>query len=215
LVGSLLGFNDDSVSNSCSAGNVSGTVGIGGLLGANRGSVLSCYSTADVTGDVKNFGGLVGENLGLVSNCYSTGFVSGGYHGYDVGGLLGDNEEDGNVSNCYSTGDASGDSSVGGLVGENRGSISNSFWDTDTQTHGVTDSFGANTGTSTNVAGLPTAEMHQQSTFTDWDFIEIWNVGENQTYPYLRIYLAGDINKDGIVNFLDLNITANQWMQEE
>jgi len=41
----------------------------------------------------------------------------------------------------------------------------------------------------------------------------IWNIGENQTYPYLRTYLSSDINKDGIVNFLDLSITANQWME--
>jgi hypothetical protein len=63
--------------------------------------------------------------------------------------------------------------------------------------------------------GLPTAKLHQQSTFTDWDFINTWNIGENQTYPYLRIVLAGDINKDGITNFLDLNILCNQWMEEE
>ena len=43
-----------------------------------------------------------------------------------VGGLVGENE--GTVSNSYSTGSVSGNSSyVGGLVGENRGTVSNSF----------------------------------------------------------------------------------------
>ncbi|MHC4546355.1 MAG: hypothetical protein ACYSYL_17895 [Planctomycetota bacterium] len=58
--------------------------------------------------------------------------------------------------------------------------------------------------------------MQTMSTFTDasWDFINVWDIGENQTYPYLRVCLAGDINKDGIVNFLDIAITANQWLEE-
>jgi hypothetical protein len=59
--------------------------------------------------------------------------------------------------------------------------------------------------------------MQTRSTFTDadWDFINVWNIGENQTYPYLRVYLPSDINKDGIVNFLDVAITASQWMEEK
>ncbi|MHC4641000.1 MAG: hypothetical protein ACYS32_05095, partial [Planctomycetota bacterium] len=123
----------------------------------------------------------------------------------------------GTVSNCYATGDVNGVYDVGGLVGMNwhRNSVSNCFWDTDTQTHGVTESIGQNYGTATNVLGLLTSEMHQQSTFENWDFITTWNIGENQTYPYLRVYLPSDINKDGIVNFLDIAITANQWMEEQ
>jgi len=34
-------------------------------------------------------------------------------------------------------------------------------------------------------------------------------------YPYLRVHLPSDINKDGIVNFLDVAITANQWMDQQ
>ena len=100
-------------------------------------------------------------------------------------------------------------------MGWNGDIVSNCFWDTDTQTHGVTESIGLNEGYGINVEGLPTAQLHQQSTFTNWDFINAWNIGENQTYPYLRVYLPSDINKDGIVNFLDIAITANQWMKEE
>jgi hypothetical protein len=57
--------------------------------------------------------------------------------------------------------------------------------------------------------------MKKESTFTDagWDFVEIWNIGENQTYPYLRIYPAGDINHDDKVNFYDLAITSEHWME--
>jgi hypothetical protein len=56
--------------------------------------------------------------------------------------------------------------------------------------------------------------MKQQSTFTDWEFIDVWDIGENQTYPFLRTHSADDVNKDGIVDFLDLCIIAEQWMEE-
>lgn len=121
------------------------------------------------------------------------------------------------ISNCYSSGNVIGDDDVGGLVGRIifSGNVFSCFWDTDKQSNGVTESIGFNDGTVTNVHGKTTAEMHHQSTFTNWDFINVWNIGENQTYPYLRVYLSSDINKDGIVNFLDIAITANQWMEEQ
>jgi hypothetical protein len=56
--------------------------------------------------------------------------------------------------------------------------------------------------------------MRQRSTFQGWDFVNVWGIGENQTYPYLRRYSAGDINKDRIVNFKDLAIVALQWQEE-
>jgi hypothetical protein len=176
--------------------------------------IYKSYSTGNVMG-VQAVGGLAGANNveSETKYCYSVGSVNGSNH---IGGLVGWNSQS-FVSYCYSTGDVNGVSDVGGLVGWDAGGfITASFWDTDTQTHGVTTSIGyAYYSNVTNVAGLPTAQMQTRSTFTDadWDFIHTWNIGENQTYPYLRVYLAGDINKDGIVNFLDVAITANQWMQ--
>ena len=61
-----------------------------------------------------------------------------------------------------------------------------------------------------NSYGKSTAKMKQESTFTNWDSINVWSIGENQTYPYLRTVSAGDINKDRIVNFLDLCIICKQ-----
>ncbi|MGB2806815.1 MAG: GLUG motif-containing protein, partial [Sedimentisphaerales bacterium] len=120
----------------------------------------------------------------------------------------------GTISNCYSTGSVIGTTAVGGLVGCNEyGEVMDSFWDTETS--GEPNMCGnPEDPNCDNSYGLPTSQLYQQSTFTDWDFINVWAIGENQTYPYLRVYLAGDINKDGIVNFLDIAITANQWMGE-
>lgn len=184
---------------------------VGGLVGwNNRGSISNCYSTGSVNGDWC-VGGLVGINGGNVSNCYSMGNVNGDEY---VGGLVGING--GSVSNCYSTGDVNGAEDVGGLVGENYyGSIANCFWDTDTQTHGVTDSFGTNTGTVTNVAGLPTAQMQTMSTFTDagWDFVDIWDLTcEGMNYPrFIRQKTAADFLCPRGVDFRDYSFFADYW----
>jgi len=215
LVGRLAGYNSGSISDCFSTGDINGTGNVGGLVGYNNsGGISDCFSTGDVSGNIA-VGGLVGSiGYDSISDCYSTGDVSGNSW---VGGLMGWMHGYSSVSNCYSTGDVSGDGDfVGGLMGWNAGSVSDCFWDTATQTYGVTRSIGhSRGGTTANVHALPTSQLHQQSTFTDWDFINVWNIGENQTYPYLRTVPAGDINKDKIVNFLDLCIIAQQWCNEE
>jgi hypothetical protein len=57
--------------------------------------------------------------------------------------------------------------------------------------------------------------MQTRSTFTDadWDFVEIWGIGENQTYPYLRFAPAGDFNYDKKVDLFDLAILASHWLE--
>ena len=211
-VGGLVGANSGGTITYChSICDVNGIDEVGGLIGYTWGGVISnCCSTGNVDGN-EDVGGLCGfNNGGIISDCYSTGDVSGDS---SVGGLVGRNEW--GVSNCYSTGHVSGHFDVGGLVGQNwEGDVMNCFWDISTQTDDI-GSIGHNHGTVTNVHGLPTSQLQQQSTFTDWDFINVWNIGENQTYPYLRTVPAGDINKDKTVNFLDVCIIAQQWCNEE
>ncbi len=202
-VGGLAGHNAGEIWNCYFSGRVAGTnVDVGGLAGHNGGEIWNCYSTGFVTGINYDVGGVAGHNNGSVSNCYSTGEVSGNWY---VGGLVGWNDN-GSVLNCYSIGDVSGLTNVGGLVGKNDGEVSNCFWDIERG--------GADNGLGTP---LPTAQMQVLSTFVEagWDFINVWNIGENQTYPYIRTYLASDINKDRITNFGDLCIVAGEWMNEE
>jgi hypothetical protein len=207
-VGGLVGVNNGTVSNCHFAGSVRGTKGaVGGLAGRNweRGSILDCYFSGDVIGNVDRtryrVGGLVGDNYGIVSNCYSTGSVNGymsvgGLVGtifqgsvlncYSTGSVSGDDNVGGlvglnflgSISNCYSTGPVSSDAAVGGLVGANNGSVSNCFWDINTS--GTTRSDGG--------TGLPTAEMQAESTFTSggWDFTTpIWIMCDEPNYPKL------------------------------
>ncbi len=108
--------------------NVTGNIGVGGLVGMNFGTVSDCYSTGSISGyDV--VGGLVGLNVGIISYCDCTGSVTGTGSVREptgVGGLVGMNY--GYITYCHSTGIVTGEKCVGGLMGFNYfGTVSDSY----------------------------------------------------------------------------------------
>ncbi|MCX6735427.1 MAG: Ig-like domain-containing protein [Candidatus Peregrinibacteria bacterium] len=182
-VGGLLGYSGSgaNVYFSYSTGTVTGLADYdGGLIGYNDTGAFvgGSYSTANVSG-ASYVGGFVGYNKsstnGGVSSSYSSGNVVGTSGG--VGGFVGNNE--GTVGNSYSLGTVSGGSAKG-FCGANTGTVSASGWDTETSGRGDSDGGVAKT----------TLEMKTGSTFTDagWDFSSIWNIGTstNNGYPYFR-----------------------------
>jgi hypothetical protein len=210
-VGGLVGKNYfGTITSSYADGSVSGNWSVGGLVGHNGGTITGCHSGARVQAAAQSgrIGGLVGGNWGrgTIIDCYSTGAVSGNEH---VGGLVGVSYQ--TVIHCYSVGPVTGTADVGGLIGSRSpygpGVVEASFWDIETS--GQTASDGG--------TGKTTAEMKTAATFLDagWDFVNVWGMAEFQTYPYLRKYSAADINQDDSVNFLDLCIIAEQWMEEK
>jgi len=66
---------------------VTGADYVGGLVGANTGSVINSYFSGNVTGEYR-VGGLAGCSGGTVFNSYSSGNVNGSS---SVGGLVGNN----------------------------------------------------------------------------------------------------------------------------
>jgi hypothetical protein len=165
--------------------DIAGEWGVAGLVGATVGSVSNSYSTGRVTG-INEVGGLVGWNKATVSNSYSSSSVTGSW---GVGGLMGLNHQ-GTVNNAYSTGrvTGTGDGPVGGLVGENWGAVTNSFWNTETTGQAA----------STGGTGKTTAAMQNIATFSGagWNIIAIanpdmrnpsyiWNIVDVETYPFL------------------------------
>jgi hypothetical protein len=151
---------------------------VGGLVGHNSyGVITNSYATGSVQG-VYYVGGLVGSNYGGdITNSYATGSVTG--QADAIGGLVGMYYFGGAITNSYSTGSVTGGSYIGGLVGENDvghpgGAITNSYWDTQTSGRSTSDG-----GT-----GKTTAEMMQQATFVDWDFVNIWAINEGVSYPF-------------------------------
>ncbi len=216
FLGGLCGFNGNggTLSDSYATGSVTGVYNsqyLGGLCGYNEfypwlgGMISACYATGTVTGgdNSQYLGGLCGYNIfGTISACYAIGSVIGGL---DVGGLCGFNE--GTLSDCYATGSVNGNDYVGGLVGDSDYEIVTAcFWDVNTS------------GWTTSAGGEPktTSEMKTKSTFTEagWDFVEIWGIGEKQTYPFLRFAPAGDFNYDKKVDFFDLAILASHWLED-
>jgi hypothetical protein len=89
------------------------------------------------------------------------------------------------ITTSYSTGSVSGNEYVGGLVGDNSGVITDSFWDTQTSKQ----------LTSAGGTGKTTAQMQTAGTFLEvgWDFMnetangteDIWWILEGQDYPRL------------------------------
>jgi hypothetical protein len=187
-VGGLVGKSDNSegaVTNSYATGNVTGNDNVGGLVGWNReGTVSNSYATGRVTGS-DSVGGLVGKNSDTSSNSYATGRVTGSDN---VGGLVGRNDNTGSVTDSYSTSSVTGDLHVGGLIGRNQGTVTSSFWDTETSGQGSSD------------GGTPKtpAQMKDFDTFdgAGWDITTvvdsstrnadyIWNIVDDVTYPFL------------------------------
>jgi len=170
-VGALVGSNGGTVTQSYSTGSVLSNREAGGLVGENRGTLSQSYSTCSVSGN-QQVGGLVGYNYnGTVSQSYSMGSIESVW---EVGGLVGYNF--GTVTQSYSTGGVSGDWDIGGLIGNNNGTIMQSYWDKET----------SGQSTSAGGTGKTTAEMKQQATYVDWDFVNVWGIVENITYPYLK-----------------------------
>ena len=191
IAGGLVGENRGTVSNSFSRGTVAlagGSSSAGGLIAANRGAVSGCFSLSRVSSDYAgstqlNLGGLIGYNIstGTVSDCFAAGSVRAGSSAANsvAGGLVGLNF--GSVARCYAAGGVRGPNLSGGLAGSNSGSISDSFWNSDS----ITDGAGGNNGTFA-AAGKTTAEMKTQAAFTGgWDFSGTWAITEGATYPCL------------------------------
>jgi filamentous hemagglutinin family protein len=138
--GGLVGDNPGTVTLSSASGNVSGGKNsfIGGLVGRNENTatISSSAATGNVTlGDATGAGagGLVGFNFGAITGSVAGGNVTGGnssdiFKAGAIGGLVGLNDAAGSINTSFATGNVSAgaNSSGGGLVGFNNGTITGS-----------------------------------------------------------------------------------------
>jgi hypothetical protein len=202
-VGGVVGDNAGQISNCYSTVNVTGGSDVGGVVGENGGQVSRGYSTGHVTGN-DAVGGVVGVNsIGSIANCYATGSITGSANGVNgIGGVAGLNSNSGTVSNCYAIGNVTGVNYVGGVVGEiyDSATISNCYWNT--QTTGMSSGYGniIHGGTFSG-SGLSTAEMHQLSSFSGWDFSTVWSMNSsiNNGYPYFTSNMPTSVEGRTIV----------------
>lgn len=160
--------------------NITGGVYTAGIVGYHQGTIQNVFTTGTITNFGDSYaGGFVGYNRGGdIIDSYSKATVSAS--NYYAGGLVGYNNSSSTVVRSYATGTITS-GSPGGLVGYNGGgTITDSFWDT--QTTGASTSSGGSTGKTTT-------QMKTESTFTNWDFDNTWAIDSllNNGYPYLQI----------------------------
>ncbi|NQY79999.1 MAG: S8 family serine peptidase [Candidatus Caenarcaniphilales bacterium] len=172
-VGGIVGNLNYSTLELCSIRNasVAGTKRVGGLIGGSQiyGQLKNSYSEANIFA-AQYAGGLTGRIylFSTIENCYAAGEVTAPN---DVGGLVGYDQDSIDVFNFYKKGLAAKGLKIENVTRDPK--VINSFFDNITS---LQDSSEGGTG-------LPTADMMQQATFTDWDFDNIWVIDEGNDYP--------------------------------
>ena len=137
-IGGVVGFSWGTIENCTVSGSVSGTVYVGGVVGAQwEGSITGCSSSATVKGMVY-VGGVVGQTNGntiTLTACYATGNVIieiAPKKNIAGGGLVGMNA--GSILACYatgnvtSTGSSTGNVHIGGFLGDNYTTVTACYW---------------------------------------------------------------------------------------
>jgi hypothetical protein len=126
-LGGLVGFDSGPITDSYATGAVSGYYETGGLVGyLEQASITAVYATGSVYGSGGDDGGLVGVSAsGVITDAVAAGAVNGGNGSGYIGGLVGENA--GSISDASSASTVRGEIDVGGLAGVNFGTITNAF----------------------------------------------------------------------------------------
>ena len=136
--GGVAGFSRGTIENCSVSGSVSGTVYVGGVVGAQwGGSITGCSSSATVKGTV-DVGGVAGQtnSNATMTACYATGNVTleiAPINNIDVGGAVGFNGGS-RILACYATGNVTSTGSstvnvyIGGFCGYNSTTVTACYW---------------------------------------------------------------------------------------
>ena len=138
FAGGVAGYSWGTIENCSVSGSVSGTVYVGGVVGAQiDGSITGCSSSATVKGMV-DVGGVAGQtnSSATLTACYATGNViieidpvrniaGGGLVGFNGGNGLRACYATGNVT---STGSSTGNVHIFGLLGDNYTTVTACYW---------------------------------------------------------------------------------------
>ena len=138
-IGGVVGFSWGTIENCTVSGSVSGTVYVGGVVGAQwEGSITGCSSSTTVKGMV-HVGGVVGQTNGgaTLTACYATGNVTleiDPRKNIAGGSLVGFNGGSRGLLACYatgnvtSTGSSTGNVHIGGFLGDNYTTVTACYW---------------------------------------------------------------------------------------
>lgn len=201
-----LGFNNiDITTTSYNAGAL-----VGFTSGTNT-KIQNCFVEGGTINANGYAGGLIGHLRGtatvkncyaILDNIYTNKYRSCGFFGAIVGNTH-------LIKNCYAVTkslDSTDKTEIYGFAYSTANPIvNNCYWDM--QISGVINSLSG--------IGLTTAQMKSQSTYTNWDFENIWYMDSQTGYPTLRVFANIPAAKKEIITVnshslpIDYHITKN------
>lgn len=172
---------------------------IGGLIGNNTtengktGSLTAGYNTGAINASGStNVGGIAGSNSGTIDQVFNTVMVKPGSNqddaiegGKNVGGLVGNNQANGEITNAYNTSTVTATGVSGNLVGTNSGTVQ--------YVYGVAnDLIGSGTGSIKNYHVIDGSDKWlQEGTYDGFTFgANGWKIYNGSTLPMLSVFLT-------------------------
>lgn len=198
-IGGLIGDNQGG---SLTAGYNTGAINaknssnVGGIAGRNSGKIDQVFNTVMVkpgsnqdiaiTGG-SYVGGLVGDNTGTITNAYNTSNVVATKQDGIVGGLVGNNQANGEITNAYNTSNVvttKQDGIVGNLVGINGGTVQ--------YVYGVADKLIGNGNAAEYGYVIDGSDTWlQEGTYENFTFgANGWKIYDGSTLPMLSVFLT-------------------------
>ncbi len=153
----------------------------------NHGTLSNCLGFSDLSVTIKDnlkIGGLVGANYGTIQNCFYQGDVNAGGSGYRVyvGGIAGSNESGivagnagGTITRCYTVGMVISNETAGALVGLNEGTLQYVYAYERTP---ILVGEGVKQGTTATLT-----QLQSRAFFSGFDFNGVWAIDKATDYP--------------------------------
>jgi filamentous hemagglutinin family protein len=228
-VGGLVAENFGDIEDSYSFVNVEGSsLTVGGLVGQNGGgNIKLSFATGDVIASSATYvGGLVGLNEANIEDSFALGNVTGKEA---VGGFVGQQTSTGTITTSYSTGKVIGtvSSKTGGFLGVNfeynnngnYGTITNSYWDSDSSEQSIGIGTSNNSGTIQTVnavkSSTETVNAFNQATYASFDFINDWYIIEGDTRPMLRSMHTKYITNQYQLQLMNMDLSADYTLKND
>lgn len=167
-------YNVGLIKSESHAGGISGTI--------SNSTIMKSYNSGSIEAKSRA-GGILASIYASskVSNTFNIGDITGNY---TTGGIASSNA--GTIENSYNAGLVKVTASwadVGGIVGENTGSLLNTYyWDNQSK--------GVGSGDETGALKKTTEEMKAPLTFEGFDFITVWKMEGNEDYKLPKLLAA-------------------------
>lgn len=187
FVGYVNGSKEVKISKSSFEGSINATddyISVSGFAIAYSKVLFDeCYTKFEIqtpnNAEISGFLILVGDVYDIdIKNSYARGDINSGTGSHSAGFIIMNSDVHPNVENCYSAVSSTENSNYRYAFVYNSGLVNTSNCFYDIEISNAEDD-------RSDAQGKETEEMKTQSTYTDWDFVEIWDISPDN-YPHLR-----------------------------